>query len=506
MRRDGAIAQAGPAPFTVTFTNNGNVALSITADDGIGTFDLAVGQTKSFSVSLAGPFSGSATAANTVSASSTYTDGAGTPKTVSHEASASCRVGSRVNVVKLTQGVIDPTKTWTFSIWSGTDSFGSGSALASSSTNGDADGILEFGNVNLDRLQAYTLCEESVPPAGRRSGGLTPTTTRGGRHAHPVQPQRVGQPAQDLGNRCVDFGAGTGVNLLTDGGTLLFQVNNTYPGGGTRTPGYWKNWNRVTTGGQADNADRNGGWANGYWLLEDVLDPAIGGGIVWDDILAEDGFLFAITNPKVAVDILDQRDVADPNLVADGPKHSSDAAYTLAMHLLAASSTSAPAPRPATPQRTPHWPASSSSTSTTSTGPATTCSTTTRRCERDYNLALQFANALDKYNNGLCAATGRLVLRPEGRRRRRRVADAAGERRLAEPDRAGRVLRGRRLDRRRQRRLRRLSMPWNSTSVADGSRTLLAVATDQGAMTGSGDVVVIVDNLPDPILSPLTWA
>ncbi len=125
MRRDGADRASRPGAVHVTFTNNGNVALSITADDGIGTFDLAVGQTKSFSVSLAGPFSGSATAANTVSASSTYTDGAGTPKTVSHEASASCRVGSRVNVVKLTQGVIDPTKTWTFSIWSGTDSFGS---------------------------------------------------------------------------------------------------------------------------------------------------------------------------------------------------------------------------------------------------------------------------------------------------------------------------------------------------------------------------------------------
>jgi archaellum component FlaG (FlaF/FlaG flagellin family) len=317
------VPQEGPALFTVTFSNDGNVELSVTADDGIGTFGLAVGETKSFDVTLAGPFSGFATADNTVNGSATYTDDAGTPTTIEHEASGSCRVGSRDNVLKWTQGAVDPTQTWTFGIWDGVDGFG-GTQLASSNTSGDLDGVLEFGNYNLDSLQAYTLCEESVP-AGWTSFWQVDTNNDGVADTTviPYNPNFSDSPPQDLGNRCVDFGAGTGVDLLADGGTLFFQVNNTYPGGEPRTPGYWKNWNRCTGGGQAENADRNGGWQEGFWLLEDVLDPDIGGGITWFG-------QYSITTCEQAVSILDQRDTAT------GQKMSSDAAYTLAMHLLAA--------------------------------------------------------------------------------------------------------------------------------------------------------------------------
>jgi hypothetical protein len=100
------------------------------------------------------------------------------------------------------------------------------------------------------------------------------------------------------------------------------------PGGAARTPGYWKNWNNVTGGGQAANAERNGGWQEGFWLLDDVLDPNIGGGIVWDDILA-DSFIFTISDVNDAVSVLDQRSLQN------GRKMANDAAYTLAMHLLA---------------------------------------------------------------------------------------------------------------------------------------------------------------------------
>lgn len=93
--------------------------------------------------------------------------------------------------------------------------------------------------------------------------------------------------------------------------------------GEPRTPGYWKNWNRVTSGGQADNADRNGGCMDGFWLLEGVLDPNIGG-ITWDDILV-DGFVFSITDAAVAVDILDQRKLGDPATCTTG----SDGACTI---------------------------------------------------------------------------------------------------------------------------------------------------------------------------------
>jgi len=68
-----------------------------------------------------------------------------------------------------------------------------------------------------------------------------------------------------------------------------------------------------------------------------VLDPNIGGGIVWDDILS-DSKLVAVTQCDQAVEILDQRVVIlDPdNIVGNGKKLASDAARTLAMHLLAA--------------------------------------------------------------------------------------------------------------------------------------------------------------------------
>ena len=195
-------------------------------------------------------------------------------QTASKPSCGSCRVGSRVNVLKLTQGGVDPTKTWTFSIWAGADGFG-GIQLATSSTNGDPDGILDFGNLNLDRLSTYTLCEENIP-AGWTSFWQVDSNNDATIDATliPYNPNATDDPPQDLGNRCIDFGAGTGVDLLTDGGTLYFLVDNTYPGGDPRSPGYWKNWNRVTGGGQAANADRNGGWQNGYWLLEDVLDPS----------------------------------------------------------------------------------------------------------------------------------------------------------------------------------------------------------------------------------------
>ena len=72
-----------------------------------------------------------------------------------------------------------------------------------------------------------------------------------------------------------------------------------------------------------------------------MLDPDIGGGIWWDDILTDGydpdpAYTSPIVTCAVAVDILDQREIGDPDVVGDGAKHANDAAYTLAMHLLAA--------------------------------------------------------------------------------------------------------------------------------------------------------------------------
>lgn len=237
------------------------------------------------------------------------------------------REASRTEVLKLTNGQVNNTKNWQFELYDGANGFGF-TKLAQSSTLNDADGVLQFGDLNLDPTMAYTVCEVNVP-AGWTS--LWQVDLDGDAQLDaivvPYNPLADDPVPQDLGDRCIDIGAGTALPLAA-GEKLAFTVDNSFPGGDPRTPGYWKNWNRCTGGGQAANADRQGGWQEGYWLLEDVLDPSIGGGVTLGN--------FTITACAVAVDILDQRLIKAPDVVGDGKKMASDAAYTLAMHLLAA--------------------------------------------------------------------------------------------------------------------------------------------------------------------------
>jgi hypothetical protein len=218
------------------------------------------------------------------------------------------------DIEKVTQGVVDPTRDWTFRIYNGPDGHGSG-ALASATTLGDADGILNFNYLNLDPTKTYTICEELMAAGWSAvwvtdvNGSSTVLMT--------YNPDGDKTPPEDLGNRCFDIGAGTAYPLIANG-TFRISVDNTYPGGTARTPGYWKNWNRCTGGGQAANAARQGGWQNGYWLLEDVLaNPGV-----------TIGNLTVLTCAD-GVKILDQRDLKS------NKKMASDAAYTLAMHLMA---------------------------------------------------------------------------------------------------------------------------------------------------------------------------
>lgn len=231
----------------------------------------------------------------------------------------------RVNVLKLTQGAVDSTRSWTFKLFEGPDGHG-GTLLGSANTLGDSDGILEQLGGDLDPADTYTLCEESVP-AGWSTVWMVDTDGDGVADTIviPYNPNADDDPPADVGHRCFDFGAGTDYAVPV-GDTLVFQIDNQYPGGEPRTPGYWKNWNTCTGGGQAATAAANGGWEEGFWLLDDVLnDP----GITWDDILA-DLFVFPITSCEQAVAILDSRDFVS------GKKMSADAAYTLARALLAA--------------------------------------------------------------------------------------------------------------------------------------------------------------------------
>ena len=87
------------------------------------------------------------------------------------------------------------------------------------------------------------------------------------------------------------------------------------PGGDPRTIGYWKNWNRCTGGNQAATAQKNGGAAAGFFLVEDLLPQRIGD--------------FTVTSCQQAVKLLSKQDQA-------GKSKSSDAAYELGAQLLAA--------------------------------------------------------------------------------------------------------------------------------------------------------------------------
>lgn len=235
--------------------------------------------------------------------------------------------GGYVDLLKMTDGVVDPTMSWSFALYNGPDGFGT-TALGSGSTFGDADGILDFGMPILNPEDTYTICELGVP------AGWSSLWQVGGATVIPYNPDADKTPPEDVGNRCVDFGAGTTIPV-TVRTTLHFQVDNRAPGGDPRTPGYWKNWNTCTGGRQAMNAAANGGWENGFWLLDDVLNPAVGGGIIWDDILV-DAKIVNINSCEYAVEILDQRRVTLNGIVGDGKKLASDPARTLAMHLLAA--------------------------------------------------------------------------------------------------------------------------------------------------------------------------
>ncbi len=235
----------------------------------------------------------------------------------SNEASASTTYTCEayfVDVTKTTNGVVDPNRSWSFSLFEGPDGFGGTQVGSSSSTNGDADGILDFGApvpaLRLD--QGYTVCEVAVP------AGWSTTWATGGTTLIPYNPNSDNVPAEDLGNRCFDFGAGTSY-LVAAGETLMFAVDNAFPGGDPRTPGYWKNWNTCTRGNQVRTATKNGGVDEGWYIMDDILnDP----GVAWGD--------FVIASCEDGVSILDQRDRDS------GRKRASDAAYTLAMHLLAA--------------------------------------------------------------------------------------------------------------------------------------------------------------------------
>jgi hypothetical protein len=152
---------------------------------------------------------------------------------------------------------------------------------------------------------------------------------------NPYNPDADNPVPEDLGNRCIDFGAGTDFPIPA-GGTLVFEVDNSFPGGDARTPGYWKNWSSCSNGGQYAHAQAEGGGANGFWTLDELLnnpgftigDMTLNG--VWND----DPYLFQ--NAPLNNDCVEAVRILDKSDAKTGKKKASDAAYNLATALLAA--------------------------------------------------------------------------------------------------------------------------------------------------------------------------
>ena len=172
----------------------------------------------------------------------------------------------------------------------------------SRSTFDGQDGILDFGSGNLKPAQTYKICETPVP------AGFTSFWKLDGVIVTPYNPDASKTPPEDLGTRCYAFS-------VSPGQRRAFEVDNSHPGGDPRTIGYWKNWNRCTGGNQSATAQKNGGAAAGFFLVEDLLPQTIGE--------------FSVTSCQQAVKLLSKQDQA-------GRNKASDAAYELGAQLLAA--------------------------------------------------------------------------------------------------------------------------------------------------------------------------
>jgi hypothetical protein len=357
------VPQDGPALWMVTFTNTGDVTLTITADDGIGTFDLPPangwGSSLMFDVSLPGPFTGQATVSNTVNATAVVHSDFGTFTNViaPQSATSECYVAGDAKVIKLTNGLPNDETNPNAAPWNFTlqDCAGDGcdkddpiiGQVTSPPSMVEFD--LDLVPVELDPNQYYRLCEVLIPAAwtntweGDADDDGTPESFIPFVPAvndDPVvippgwggvfDPMYAPPPAQWTNDeRCVNF-------AVNAGATEVFRINNDFPGGEPRTIGYWKNWDSCSGGNQVDTAIEYGGETpqerigNGRALLDDVLQPpGITVGLL--NMVADADVFDCDEGTQNAVHILDKRAI-------DGnhKKKARDAAYGLAAQLLAA--------------------------------------------------------------------------------------------------------------------------------------------------------------------------
>jgi len=209
---------------------------------------------------------------------------------------------SFVDIYKTTNGQpADPAKDIAFALYSGETSLETVSTL-----NNGAN--LSFQTALVPGA-GYTICESPVP-----AGYTFEISVNGGVVLTYAGPPGEQNPTGEV--QCFDFVA----EIV--GTTVTFEIDNRFPGGAPRTPGYWKNWNRCSGGNQAETADK----------LNDYLGPIDGAGVfLLDDLLPQTIGDFTVATCEDGVNILDARELDGRN-----KGKANDAAYTLARALLAA--------------------------------------------------------------------------------------------------------------------------------------------------------------------------
>ena len=227
-----------------------------------------------------------------------------------------------VDLLKLSNG-IETTDSYNFSL------FGPGVDTSDSTP----PALLDFGSVKLIPGDTYTICELNIPSGivSEWSVDGTPLPFVGEATGELWEVYNPDAPADDNGNRCVDFVVGIGE-------TVGFTVDNRMPLGDARTPGYWSNWSSCSNGNQFNKA------AGEYAVLMAATDGLVPRHITLDEILPQwigdlyldgdstgspyDGSNDADCDEAVLV--LQSRDQNGKH-----KKHASDAAYKLARSLLA---------------------------------------------------------------------------------------------------------------------------------------------------------------------------
>jgi hypothetical protein len=173
----------------------------------------------------------------------------------------------------------------------------------------------------------FSICEMTAG-AGADGWNLTGVTIDIWNFGTPItDPPDVDDQPMDLFS--VNDGSESGVcfNGFIPAGTQRWEISaSNSKAGGTRTIGYWSNWNSCDgRGNQVNTAAKNGGPAEGFWLLDDVLEFLNIPNVTPPDMTCAE-----------AVDLLNKSSIADENEVRDGEKRANDAAYGMVAQLIAA--------------------------------------------------------------------------------------------------------------------------------------------------------------------------